>query len=85
MKIELITNLQRQASKILADLHESKKAALVTERGQLSACLVGVQDYKFMQRRLTLLAGLSMGERAILEGRTTSHSEAKVRMQEWLK
>ena len=85
MKVELVTNLKRQATRILADLHESKEAVLITEHGQPSAYLVDVQDYEFMQRRLALLEGLSKGERAILEGRTTSHEQAKERMQKWLK
>ncbi len=85
MKVELVTNLKRQATKILADLHESKEAVLITEHGLPSAYLVDVQDYEFMQRRLALLEGLSKGERAVLEGKTTSHAQAKERMQKWLK
>jgi len=38
-----------------------------------------------MQRRLALLEGLSKGERAILEDRTTPHEKAKERMQKWLR
>lgn len=85
MRVELVTNLKRQATKILADLHRTKEAVLITEHGQPSAYLVDVQDYEFMQRRLTLLEGLSKGERAVLENRTTSHAEAKERMRKWLK
>ncbi|MFU8763534.1 MAG: type II toxin-antitoxin system Phd/YefM family antitoxin [Haliea sp.] len=85
MKVELVTNLKRQATRILADLHESKEAVLITEHGKPSAYLVDVQDYEFMQRRLALLEGLSRGERAILEGSVTSHGEARERMQKWLK
>lgn len=85
MKVELVTNLKRQATKILADLHESKEAVLITEHGQPSAYLVDVQDYEFMQRRLALLEGLSKGERAMLDGKTVSHGEAKDRMQKWLR
>jgi prevent-host-death family protein len=85
MKVELVTNLKRQATKILAELHTSKETVLITEHGQPSAYLVDVQDYEFMQRRLALLEGLSKGERAILEGRITPHEQAKERMQKWLK
>jgi hypothetical protein len=38
-----------------------------------------------MQRRLALLEGLSKGERAVLEGKTTSHSKAREQMNKWLK
>ena len=34
MKVELVTNLKRQATKILADLHESKEPVLITEHGR---------------------------------------------------
>ncbi|WP_048307058.1 type II toxin-antitoxin system Phd/YefM family antitoxin [Halomonas sp. PR-M31] len=85
MKIELVTNLKRQATKILADLHSSREPVLITEHGKPSAYLVDVQDYEFMQRRLELLEGLSRGERAVIEGRTCSQSEAKKKMSKWLK
>jgi prevent-host-death family protein len=85
MKVELVTNLKRQATKILADLRQSKEPVLITEHGQPSAYLVDVQDYEFMQRRLALLEGLSRGERAVLDGRTYSETEAKQRLHKWLK
>jgi len=40
MKIELVTTLKRQATKILAELHDSKEPVLSTEHGQPSAYLV---------------------------------------------
>jgi len=85
MKVELVTNLKRQATKILADLRESKEVILITEHGQPSAYLVDVQDYEFMQRRLALLDALSKGERAVLEKRTMTHVQAEERMQKWLR
>lgn len=85
MKVELVTNLKRQATKILADLHASKEPVLITEHGQPSAYLVDVQDYEFMQRRLELLEGLSRGERAVLEGRRYNQTEAREKMGKWLK
>ena len=85
MKVELVTNLKRQATKILADLHLSKEPVLITEHGKPSAYLVDVQDYEFMQRRLELLEGLSRGELAVLEGRTYSQSETREKMSKWLK
>lgn len=85
MKIELVTNLKRQATKILADLHESREAILITEHGKPSAYLVDVKDYESMQRRLALLDALSKGERAVLDKRTLTHTQAKGRMEKWLK
>ncbi len=85
MKVELVTNLKRQATKILAELRRSREPVLITEHGQPSAYLVAVQDYQFMQRRLELLDGLSRGELAVLEGRTYSQSEAREKLGKWLK
>lgn len=85
MKVELVTSLKRQATKILADLHKSKEAVLITEHGEPSAYLVDVQDYEFMQRRLALLDALSKGERVFLDKRTLTHTQAKERMGKWLK
>lgn len=85
MKVELVTNLKRQATKILAELRASREPVLITEHGQPSAYLVDVQDYEFMQGRLALLEGLSRGERAVLEGRTYSQGEAQEKLSKWLK
>ena len=85
VKVELVTNLKRQATKILADLHETREPVLITEHGQPSAYLVDVQDYELMQRRLALLDALAKGERDVLEKRTLTQSEARERMKKWLK
>ncbi|MEJ2763356.1 type II toxin-antitoxin system Phd/YefM family antitoxin [Photobacterium sp. MCCC 1A19761] len=85
MKVELVTSLKRQATKILADLHDSKEPVLITEHGKPSAYLVDVEDYEFMQNRLAMLEGIARGERAIAEGNVTPHSEAKEKMSKWLK
>ena len=85
MRIELVTTLKRQATKILADLHKSKEPILITEHGQPSAYLVDVEDYEFMQDRIRLLEGLARGERAIQDGRTLTQKEAKKAMSKWLK
>ena len=85
MKMELVTTLKRQATKILAELHESKEPVLITEYGQLSAYLVDVEDYEMMQKRMEILEGLSRGESAILEGKVYSQAEAKEKLNKWLK
>jgi prevent-host-death family protein len=85
MKVELMSNLKRQATKILAELKVTKEPVLITEHGKPSAYLVDVQHYEFMQRRLELLEALSRGERAALEGRTCSQSEAREQTSKWLK
>ena len=85
MKTELVTTLKRQATKILADLHESKEPVLITEHGQPSAYLIDVEDYEYMQSRMKTLEGVARGETAILENRTLTQDEAKESMNKWLK
>jgi len=85
MKVELVTTLKRQATKILADLHATKEPILITEHGQPSAYLVDVEDYEFMQRRMAILEGIAKGERAVFEGRMLSQEQAREKMQKWLK
>jgi prevent-host-death family protein len=84
MKTELVTTLKRQATKILAELHSSKEPVLITEHGQPSAYLVDFEDYERMQNRLRILEGIARGERAILEKRIYSQSEAEEKMAQWL-
>lgn len=85
MKTELVTTLKRQATKILAELHDTKEPVLITEHGQPSAYLVDIQDYEMMQKRMEILEGLARGESAILENRTYTQTEAKDKMSKWLK
>jgi prevent-host-death family protein len=85
MKTELVTTLKRQATQILADLHESKEPVLITEYGQPSAYLVDVDDYEYMQSRIKILEGIARGETALLEGRTYNQEEAKKALSKWLK
>ena len=85
MKIEIVTSVKRQATKILAELHESKEPVLITEHGQPSAYLIDVDDYEFMQNRIRILEGIARGETAIFENRTYNQSDAKEKMSKWLK
>ncbi|MGB5324936.1 MAG: type II toxin-antitoxin system Phd/YefM family antitoxin [Pseudomonadales bacterium] len=85
MKIELVTTLKRQATKILSDLHKTKEPVLITEHGKPSAYLVDVEDYENMQDRMKILEGIARGESAIQDGRSFSNTQAKEKMKKWLK
>ena len=85
MKTELVTTLKRQATKILAELHDSKEPVLITEHGQPSAYLVDVDEYELTQNRMKILEGLARGEMAVFENRTYTQSEAKTKLDKWLK
>ncbi|GGN32843.1 MULTISPECIES: type II toxin-antitoxin system Phd/YefM family antitoxin [Marinomonas] len=85
MRTEVVTTLKRQATKLLADLRESKEPILITEHGQPSAYLLDVADYELMVERMKILEGIAKGEQAIREGRTMDMSQAKEKMSKWLK
>jgi prevent-host-death family protein len=79
MRTELVTTLKRQATELLDDIERSREPILITQHGQPSAYLVDVESYELMQRRMKLLEGIARGEKAIEEGRTLSHAQAKHR------
>ncbi|HDK38522.1 MAG TPA: type II toxin-antitoxin system Phd/YefM family antitoxin [Thiolapillus brandeum] len=84
MKVELVTTLKRQATRILAELHESREPVLITEHGRPSAYLVDVEDFDLMERRLKLLEGIAKGEMALQAGNMMEHEEARKKMEKWL-
>ena len=85
MKTELVTTLKRKATQILADLKKSGEPVLITEHGRPSAYLVDVDSYDIMRNRIRILEGIARGEKAIREGKTLTHRQAKEKMKRWLK
>ena len=85
MRTELVTTLKRQATELLADLERDREPILITQHGLPSAYLVDVESFETMQQRMKLLEGIARGERALEEGRTVSHEQAKERLSRWLK
>lgn len=85
MKTELVTTLKRKATDILTVLAKDQETVLITQHGKPAAYLVDVNLYEVMESKLTLLEGIARGEKAITEGRTVSHEEAKNKMSRWLK
>jgi len=85
MRTELVTTLKRKATELLSELSRDKEPILITQHGLPSAYLVDVDSFENLKERLKLLEGIARGERAIEDGRTLSHEEAKSRMSRWLK
>ena len=85
MRTELVTTLKRKATEILAELSHEKTPILITQHGRPAAYLVDVETYDELQQQLQILRGIARGERAVEEGRTVSHAQAKKRMPRWLK
>jgi prevent-host-death family protein len=85
MRTELVTTLKRKATELLSELSRDKEPILITQHGLPSAYLVDVESFESLKGRVRLLEGIARGERAIEDGRTVSHEEAKSRMSRWLK
>jgi prevent-host-death family protein len=84
MRTELVTTLKRKATEVISQLAEDREPVLITQHGLPAAYLVDVNTFSSMQERITLLEGIARGEKAILEGRVVSHTEARQRMSRWL-
>lgn len=85
MRTELVTTLKRKATDLLSDLARDKEPILITQHGLPSAYLVDVDSYENLQAKMRLLEGIARGERALEEGRTLTHGQAKSKMARWLK
>jgi prevent-host-death family protein len=85
MRTELVTTLKRKASELLAELEKNGEPILITQHGLPAAYLVDVDAYDALQKRVGLLEGIARGEKAVEEGRTLTHLQAKQRMSRWLK
>ena len=84
MKMELVTTLKRQATRLIAEVQEDRNPVLITEHGRPAVYLVDVQTYDDQLSRIQLLEGIARGERAVQEKRTVTHEQAKKRMKRWL-
>lgn len=85
MKVELVTTLKRQATRILKNVREDKEPVLITEHGMPSAYIVDVESFNKDRERMRLLEGLARGEEAVRQGRVLSQKKAKQRLSKWLK
>lgn len=83
MKVEF-SDLKKQSTRLLAELKESGRAILITEHGEPSAYLVDLESYEAIQSKVRILEGIARGERALIENRTFTESEAKQEMAKWL-
>ena len=85
MRTELVTTLKRRATELLSELARDREPILITQHGMPSAYLIDVDTFEALQHRIGLLEGIARGEKAVEEGRTVPHAQAKERMSRWLK
>jgi prevent-host-death family protein len=85
MKTQLVTTLKRNATRILTQLMKDRSPVLITQHGMPTAYLVDAVTFEALQNRMRLLEGIARGERAVQEGRVSTHLQAKQRLKRWLK
>lgn len=85
MKTELVTTLKRKATEIISGLQADRDPILITQHGKPAAYLVDVATYEEMNRRMSVLEGIALGEQAVREGRVLTQAKAKRRLAQWLK
>ena len=84
MKTELVTTLKRKATEIISSLQEDHAPILITQHGRPAAYLIDVETFEGLQRKLSILEGIALGEEAIRNGRVVSNEDAKARFAKWL-
>ena len=70
---------------MISDLQEARDPILITQHGKPAAYLVDVESFEEMNRRLSVLEGIALGEQAAREGRVISQAGVKKRLSRWLK
>jgi prevent-host-death family protein len=69
MKTELVTTLKRKATEIITTLQDDHAPVLITQHGRPAAYLIDVETFEGLQRKLSILEGIALGEQAVREGR----------------
>jgi len=84
MRIELVTTLKRKATEIITALQDDHSPVLITQHGRPAAYLIDVESFEGLQKKLSILEGIALGELAIRDGRIVSNEDAKLRFAKWL-
>lgn len=81
-----ITDLQRQAAKILSDVNKSSEPIIITQRGRATAVLLSAKRYAEIEEDLAEFDDLeleyliALGEKAKASGDVLSHEEVRSRL-----
>lgn len=79
-----VSELKRQTGEVIARLERRRRPLLITQHGRGAAVLVDLVSWEKMMDRIDVLSGIGRGEKAIREGRTTSHRAAMRKLEKWL-
>ena len=85
VETKLVTNLKRNATRIIAEIQKKKEPILITNRGLPAAYLVDTESYERIQNRMRVLEALAIGEEAARQGHIVTHAQAKKKLAKWLK
>jgi prevent-host-death family protein len=81
-----VTDLQRQAARVLSDLKGSSEPIVITQRGRAAAVLLSAKRYAEIEEELQAFNDLELerllaeAERDIENGNTLTHDEVKRRL-----
>ena len=84
MRTELVTTLKRKATEIITALQDDHSPVLITQHGRPAAYLIDVESFEGLQKKLSILEGIALGEQAIRDGSIVSNADAKLRFAKWL-
>ncbi len=84
VRTELVTTLKRKATEIISSLQADRDPVLITQHGRPAAYLVDVTMFEEMNKRISILEGIALGEQAVRDGKVSSHKDAKARLAKWL-
>lgn len=83
MTAATLVKARRTAAKLLPRLGKKAPSFLLTHRGRPKAYLVEAGAYEAMQRRLTVLEGIALGEQDVRTGRLLTQAEVERRLAKW--
>jgi prevent-host-death family protein len=78
-----VTDMKRQAAKVLDALRQDRSPMIITEHGRAAAVLLDVATYEALTRRAKILEGIEQGERDFAEGNTSSWEDVKADLAKW--
>lgn len=78
--LQPVTEVKRRATELIAELQATRQPMLITQHGRAAAVMMDIESYELMQRRMEIMELIAQGERAVAEGRVSTHEEVTKRM-----
>jgi prevent-host-death family protein len=83
--IRPVTEFRAHAASLLEQVQRTKRALVLTQRGQSAAVIVDVGEYERLVSELELLRDIHTAEGQIAAGQGLAHDEARARVLSALK